>query len=227
MESHNAIDIVRAKVIELHIEASYKIASADEAVSANDILGKVKTLNKTIVDAKSAELAPLNDQVKAVREKYREAEAMVLQAEETLKRALVIFRQEETKRLEEVRRLEILAAEKEKARLEKQADKAREKGQEEKADALELTAQLVSAPIEQAAPTALAGASFRETWKGKVTNLSQFLTSLASSPYELEDVVKIHQPGLDRLAKTMKTNMSKILPGAVAVMEETMAVRGK
>jgi hypothetical protein len=245
----NAIDVVRREVLALNIDPNYRIGSAFEAVSANDALSKVKTLNKIIVDAKSAEIVPLNEQIKEIRDRYRDAEGLLLQAEEALKGALVTFRQEENKRIALEKKAADEAAAKERARLEEEARKEREKaaiaaeklrakGQVEKADALiatteatsrgkETVAAMVAAPTKAAEVTTLAGASFREVWVGKVTDLPLFLQSLSKSSYDISEIVTINQAALNRLAKSLKGNMDKALPGAIAWPEQNMAVRTK
>jgi hypothetical protein len=243
----NAIDVVRQEITALKIEPGYRIAGAIEAVGANDALGKIKGLNKRIAEAKAAEVEPLNAQIKAVRERYRDAEALLLNAEDTLKRAILLFRKEEQARLEAQRIADETAAAKERARLESEARKEREKaearaaalrakGQDEKADAAiqvaetsasakEAVAAMVAAPVGAAEPTKLTGSSVRELWKGKITDLSAFLAAIAGSDYDIEDVVQINQAGLNRLAKTLKGNMSKVLPGSVAIREESLSAR--
>jgi uncharacterized membrane protein YqiK len=199
--------------------------------------------------SKDLEIRPLNNQIKAIREKYREAEDLIQAAEATLKASLLEFRNAENRRLEQQRRIEQEAAAKERARLEEEARKIRERAEaeaakltaqgrdakaeavlsvaESRAQATESVAQMVAAPTKPAETTALTGMSVRETWKAKVTDMPTFLKSIAASPYDIEDVVQVKPAGLDRLAKTLKDKMEKVLPGCIAWKEESVAARAR
>jgi hypothetical protein len=251
MDSSNstAIDTVRAEVQALAIIKDYAVASPLEAVTANEALGKVKLLGKALDAAKAGELAPLNEEVKKIRERYRGAEELLVDAEATLKRALVGFRLAEDKRLQDERRAQIELATQERARLEQQARREREaaaaraaklelQGKAEQAEAVvqaaetraqaaEQTAQLVAAPPPAAAPTKLDGASMREVWRAKIIDSRQFLVALSNSPYDPETVVAFKQAGLDALAKSMKSRMETVLPGSIAWSETSMAARAR
>ncbi len=245
----DVIETVRAGVQALSIEKDYKVVTADAALSANEALGMIKTLEKQLEASRKAEVEPLNEQIRTINAKYTDPRDLLFNAERVIKGALIVFRDVEHKQLEDKRRIEAEAATKERGRLEEQARKQREKaaaeaakleakGQSERAQAAlalgelqagatEHVAQLVTAPVSTAAPTKLAGSSFRQVWYGKVTDPKTFLLALLSSPYNLSEVVAFKDAGLKKLAGTLQDKMDKVLPGSIAWPEDQIAARAK
>jgi hypothetical protein len=245
----HAIDLVKAEVTALAITPDYKIQSGEEAQGANDALATVKVLIKRLAEAKDAERRPLNEELKRISGKYIEAEIVLEEAERTLKRSLIAFKNAEEKRIAEERRIANEAALKERARLEEEARverekaeakaaKLREQGKDERADAVQAAAEsssraketlasLVAAPIKPPEATKLAGASFRKVWKAKVVDMPKFLKALADSHYPIAEFVEVNQAALDRLAKSLQGNMDKALPGTIAWEDEVMGSRSR
>ena len=251
-EGHTQFDIVAETKVQaqsLAVNENYVIGSRPEAETAAEALQKVKGLAKHIAEAKDAERRPLNEQLKAISARFKEAEDVVELAEASLKSALLAFQKAEDKRIAEQRRLEAQAAAAERARLEEDARKQREKaereaealrakGRDEKADAVmqvaeskaraqETVANLVAAPTKPTGPTRFAGTTVRKTWRGKVIDMPVFLTSLAKSNYAIEEFVEVNQSALDRLAKSLQTKMDKAMPGTIAWEEENLSSRSK
>jgi hypothetical protein len=244
-----AIETVRKGVLEPNIIEGYKIETSEDAQGANEQLGKVKGLAKTLEEAEQAERRPLNTKLKEISAKYRDAKDMLEQAEAVLKHAIARFAVDERKRLEDQRRQQALEAERERARLEQEARKTREaasaraekleqQGNVERADAVravaeqqatakETVAAMVAAPTKPAEPTKLAGTGIRRVWRAKVDDKRQFLAALAASPYDLDDIVEINAAALNRLAASLKLNMSKTLPGSISWEEDQVSARAQ
>jgi Na+-translocating ferredoxin:NAD+ oxidoreductase RnfC subunit len=206
-------------------------------------------MHKRLEDERKSRTAPLRDQIVTVDCEYTEPRDLLTKIEKKLKDELLVFRNAESKHIEEQRRIEMQTAERERARLEekarqdreaaaKRAAKLREQGRDEQAasvlrkaeseaQAKERTAALVSAPMQPTEPTKVAGVSVRKVWKAKVTNLRKFLSSLAGSPYQIEEFVTINQRPLDRLATSLQENMDQVLPGSIAWEDEGIAARSK
>ena len=245
----NEVEVFRSRITEIGITHEYRVQSSDEALTANAQLGKIKSIGKEIEAAKDAVVRPLNEAVKAAREKFKPAEALLAQAEVVLKGALITFRNEEQKRIDEQNRQRAIAAAAEKAKLEEgarklryeaeaKAVKAEEAGNLERAEAIreqgevraranESVAQMIAAPSPPPETTKLAGLSVTEVWEGKVTDLPLFLKSLAASPYDIEDVIEVKPAGLNRLAKSLKGRLHAVLPGAVAWAIERASARAR
>ena len=245
----NAIEVVTREITALSIVEGYTIASQEEALGANEALGKVKTLAKMIDAARDGERRPLNEQLKAIQAKYKPAADLLEQAEQTLKASLLAFQKAETRRIELENQERERAAAAERAKLEEEARKERERaelkaeklrqaGKVEQADAVvqvaestarakETVAQLVATPVKPIEPVKLAGASIRKKWRGKVTDLRQFIKSLANSAYPVEEFVEVKQASLDRLAGSLQGNMDRAMPGSIAWPEETMGARAR
>lgn len=237
------------RVTELAIHDDYKVASAPEAVAANDTLGTIKMLGKEVEVAKRSELDPLNNQVKAIRDKFRPAESMLERAEAVVKHALVTFQNDERKRLAEAEAKRAAQVAVEQARLRQQAEDERRRasakaaqlllaGQDQKAaavmeaanlraDSKEEVAALLPAAMPTARPTALAGFSSRDLWTGEVTHTRQFLTWLLSDMLmiDLDSLISFKPIALNRLA-TMYKEGAKI-PGFKANKEQTAAARAR
>jgi len=244
-----AIAIARQQAIALAVNPDFKIDNPDMARWAGDSLGKIKGLLDRMDEERKARTAPLREQINTINCEYTDPNGLLWEIEKKIKAELLGFRNAEEKRLEEQRRLELKAAEQERARLEQQAqqdrdaaakraEKLREQGREAQAasvlrtgeanaQAKERTAALVAAPMQATAPTKVAGVSVRKTWKAKVTDLRKFLTALAGSAYKIEEFVTINQRPLDRLAASLQDNMDEILPGSIAWEDEGIAARSK
>lgn len=244
----NAVQVITQRICDLQILPSYSVANAHEAQHANSALGTIKALAKELDAIKDAELRPLLEATKAVRDKYRPAEDLLAQAERVLKAALVEFQRKEAERIAAERIAAERAAAEERARLEEAARREREKaaaraaelqaaGKIERAEAVlqaaeasaaakESVAAMVAATPPVSAPTALKGLSTRERWTGRVVNERQFLASLLQhTEIDVNEIVSFKQAGLNRLAGLYKTAAQTALPGLSATCEHVAAAR--
>jgi hypothetical protein len=239
--------LVEREITALAIVPDYRIASLDEATGANEALGKVKSLMKAIAARKDTERRPLNEQLAAISQQYKPAELLLEQAENILKTSLLTFQKAEQKRLEEQRRIEAEAAQRERAQLEEDARKEREKaeaaaeklreaGKVEQADARlavaesqarakETVASLVAAPTKPVEAPKFAGLSTRKKWVAKVVDVPLFLKSLPDTPYPPAEFVTVNQTALNRLAASLQGNMDRVMPGTIAWTEDIVSAR--
>jgi hypothetical protein len=246
----DAVEVFKRRVGELKIVPDYKVAGPEEARWANDQLARVKGLAQDLKAAVKAERDPLNAALAAITERWKPAVAIMEQAESTLNKAILLFKQSERLRIEAEQAEANRVAALERARLEEQARKAREAAAEKAAaleaagnveraaavlanaerlaSAKEAIASTVVAPL--VAPTKLAGSSTRKTWTAKVgpspKNLKTFLAALAAQdmidPAELVDV---KPAGLKRLAGMLKDRTEILFPGLLAWEDESNATR--
>lgn len=237
------------RITELAIHDDYKVTVAPEALAANETLRTIKTIAKEVETAKRAELDPLAEEVKEVRDKFRPAETLLQHAEGVVKNALLGFQNAERRRIaeEDAKRAALVAAEQAKLRQQAEDDRQRAAakaaqliaaGQDQKAaaiveaanlraDSKEEVASLLPAAVPTARPTALAGFSSRDTWTGEVTNARQFLAWLLTDMQAplLDGLVSFKPVALNRIA-TMYKDGAKI-PGFRANKEQTAAARAR
>jgi hypothetical protein len=243
------VAFARRKIDDLKIVEGFKVSGRQDALAANLALQVVKTFQLDLEKARKAELRPLQDKAKEINSKYEEPGSILGKAEEVLKGALLSFKKEEEQRAEAQRLLDMAAAEREKAKLEEEARRERERasvkaaalltvGKEEQARAVLETAEqsaaakervagMVAAPVSPLSPTKLPGTAFRETWQAKVVDTRAFLRALCESDYDPEEVVAFKKLGLNKLAGMLKGKMDEVLPGSISWPADSVAARAK
>jgi len=162
------------------------ISNEEQFSNASNILTVVKIRYKEIEADRQTITKPMNDALKAVNAYFSQPKILLGQAENILKSGIVKFRtyqemkaQAEQARINEIARQK---AEKDQAILEKKAQQAEKKGEEEKAMELRQVKDTVVpvAPLVQPTVIKGAGQSFRSVWKWEVTDTSaiprQYLT---------------------------------------------------
>jgi len=141
------------------------------------------------------------------------------------KAAMIYFQKEQEKARKELE-VKLLAeaeqkAAKERTKLQKQADRAEEKGQNEKASQLNLKADLIvaAAPMVQSHVANVAGIRTKKIWKVKVTNKEAFLRA-AIENHLLLKLVEINESAL------LKTrDVFTELPGINFYQEDVITVK--
>lgn len=245
------VEALRQRITDLSIVPDYKIDSAPEAVAANDQLGAIKKIGKDVEAAKRAELAPIAQQEKEIREKFRPLEALLEQAERTVKGALLGFQRAEQQRLADEQRARAAAAAAEQARLQEQARrereaaeakaaKLREQGKDERAEAVLAVAEQNAAAKEQVAavlpaatavstePTKLAGLSVGTVWTGEVVNLRAAVLALAADEtVDLGAILSIKPAGINALAKVYKDKLGAKYAGLRGVPVDRVGARAR
>jgi len=158
-----------------------------------DYVKRVDSLRKELVD-------PLNATVKKINDLFRPALDTATEADKLLGQKMGAFQteQENKVRIQEAKARE--AAEKERVKLERQADRLEDKGKGDQAQAKREEAEAVPTPVF-APPPKPKDAYFREEWKYTVTNIS-----LVPKEYWILDL-----QALARVVKAMKG--TKEIPG--------------
>lgn len=201
---------------------NFDVTSVDDCQHAADILGKYKTRLNDLEERRKLITKPLDDAKKSVMDLFRPAADAIKTLEGILKPKIVAFQR---KQEEEQRRLQAEAeakARKERERLEKRAEQAREKGQEEKAAALEQQAVTTVAAAPAVVEQKVSGISSRKTWKAKVTDVRALCKAIADGDIPAS-VIDFKQSELDRFAATWQN--SKDFPGIQIYQDTTIATR--
>ena len=101
----------------------FEVASDNDMVTATNLLGAIATAKKTLEEQRKFLVAPLNNHVKSINNRFKEYSLPLERADKILRGKVMAYRQEqERKRREEEERLRKLA-EKEQAKLAKKAAK--------------------------------------------------------------------------------------------------------
>ena len=205
----------------LEIAKSYTIDSQEMMTLAADELQSIKAKLKSLDEQEKAITRPMNDALKAARDWFRAPKQFLSDAEAILKRAMLTYQgeQEKKRRAAEAAAQEI--ARKERERLAKQAAKAAEKGQTEKAEALETAAATVVTPIVPKYEKP-AGISTRENWKAEITDKMELIQAVAAGTLPHEYLI-VDMKILNAQAKALKTAFN--IAGARAVSEQVLASR--
>lgn len=163
-------EIVQTSETLLAVGTAYSVASAADYQVAGDELKRVKDAQKKLDALRKSMTQPLDAAKKAILDFFRTPEEKLARAESGIKRAMLAFSEEEERKRREIQARAEAEARKERERLEKQAAKAAEKGQVEKAAVLEQAAAATVAPIAMPEPARVTGVSTREVWRFEVVD---------------------------------------------------------
>ncbi len=138
--------------------------------AAAERLKHIKGALATIEDARTRITKPLNETLREVNAQAKGAAAPFLEDEQTIKRAMIGYSNEQDRlRREEQRKLDE-RAEADRKRLLDAAARNEAKGNTAKADAFEERAAQVVAPVAQVQAPKVAGISIPEVWDFEVTD---------------------------------------------------------
>ncbi len=210
--------------IELMARAeAFTITTAEEYQTSGELLRDIKARQKAVTDTRTGITKPMDDAKKRIMGLFKPVSDRLVAAEMTIKAAMLTYAQAEERRqrAEQVERERV--AEVERKRLEARADKAREGGQEEKADVLQETATQVTPPAAPP-PTKAAGIHTVARWHAEVTNKRELIKAAAADPafavYLSVDMTKVNAA-----ARSLKEEMA--IPGVRAVSETGVAARAR
>jgi colicin import membrane protein len=247
----NAVEVFRTRINGLAIVDGYKITAPEEAERAAAQLKDIHQLVKDVESAKRAELAPIALAENNVRSKWAPVEQLAAKLKTTAQAVLGAWQMQEQRRIANERAAAEAAAAKERARLEQEAREAREKAAaasakleaagkveqaqarveaaEQKAMALDTTAQMLSAAIPvPKAPEALSGVRAVETWEPQVVNVRQALAALVADEFvDLESLIDFKKSGLNALAKQYKDKLGVKYPGLKATPKLGVSATGR
>lgn len=145
------------------------VSDNNDYTQAGGMLKHVKHNLKKLEEFEEAEKRPLLDDLNKIRERYKPMRDSWLSLEKTLKSQMERFNERQRLKHEEAQRKLLEAAAAERAKLQKQADKASASGKHERAAMLSDQAAAVVAPVIANEAPKVAGISTVETWDCEVT----------------------------------------------------------
>ena len=185
-----------------------KVASDDDALKANALLKSLASGRKEADTLRKQMKKPIDEAGREIQAYWNPIIQSFKEAEAHIKGALTDFeRRKEAQRIKE----EAAAAEKhrkQQERLMKRADAAREKGQEEKAGALEMEAATTVAATPAASATKTS--TTKKTWKGQVTDMKALCRAVADGEIPAS-IFEVKQSELDAQARANKD--AREIPG--------------
>lgn len=180
-------------------------------------LREVATFAKFIDDDRKKRTRPLDAEKKAIMDEYRPAEADLANARSMLTAGILKFDTEERRKAEEAQRAADAAAEKERARLAKLAEKAEARGDAHKAQEFERRSEFVATQAPVAVPPPkLDGVSTRKVWRYEIVDAKHI-----PSRYLIVDT-----KALDAAVRSLGADAANMIPGIRVWAEETAVVRG-
>jgi hypothetical protein len=199
---------------------TFKVATAVDYQQAAESLKAVKSRQKQLTSLRETITKPMLAALEAARDLFRRPEALLVNAEAILKRAMKEYDEAREEERREAQRKLDEAAERERRRLEQQAERAAAKGNAEKAAELQERAAMTVAPIAQQDRPSLAGISRRETWHAEVTDFRALVRGVADGSVPLA-ALQANQKFLNGQARALRSELR--YAGVRAVPERTIA----
>jgi hypothetical protein len=199
---------------------TFRVTDPAQYCDAAIRLKSVKAKQKDLKALREAITKPMNAALAAVRDLFAKPEGALRSAETMLKTAMDDFDAElERKRLEAQRALDE-AADRERRKLEQQAQRARDKGQSEKAAEFNERAAMVVAPIVQQEVPKVSGISRRQNWHAEVTDMRALVRAVADGDVPLA-ALEANRTFLNGQARALRAELR--YPGVRAVPERGIA----
>lgn len=157
---------------------NYKITTAEQMAPAGVLLQEIKTKINLLDETRKTMTRPLDESKNRIMSFFKKPILLLQEAENAVKKAMLVYQQEqELKRQAEEKKLREAAAKeeaKQKAALAKKAEAARAKGNEEKAAELEQKAAevFVPAPVLAKEEVKVDGVSTRTVWTYEITDVN-------------------------------------------------------
>jgi len=206
------------------------LASAEQFTITSDIqygasaelLQTIKAQQKQMESLRKSVTRPLDEAKTRVLGLFKPATDRLSKAELTIKNAMLTFSRDRERQRQEAQEKLRQREEAERERLRKQAEAAREKGKETRAETLEQRAENVPT-LEVTAPAPAApGITTRVTWRAEVTDLAALVKAVADGS-QATALLAPNMTLLNNLARAMKGDLD--IPGVQAVSEEGIAAR--
>ena len=195
------------------------VHTQEENEGASKVLKQVKDRHRELEAKRKSITSPLDQAKREVQELFKKPLGMLLEAEKSIKSAMLSFvREQEEKTRKRQRQLQEEAekrAEEERKRLEKRILNAEAKGKEEKAEVLQRQKEKIRAvaPILAQPKVEVEGISYREQWRAEVINIDIL-------PREY---MVANQQMLDGIAQTTKGGLE--IPGVKFVSHKIVVSR--
>ena len=196
---------------------TFAIATMTDYQLAGEELKAIKRRMKELDDLRKSMTRPLDEAKKRIMAMFSPVEDGLKKAENLIKRAMLGYQQEqERKRQEEEARLRKIAEDEQRRRdalAAKQAEKARARGNEERAQEILENVPIIPIPVVLKEQPKVKGIATREIWKFRVANVS-----LLPREYMLPN-------GKMLLAFAQATKGTIPVPGVEFYSEEIIAAR--
>lgn len=197
----------QAAVAEINVDlvpAIYVIHSQEELEQAAVLLRNVKTSKTRLEDLRKSMTRPIDDAKKNIMDIFKPQETKLAEAEKRIKSGVNAWNiEQERRRQQEEARLRD-AQQKAQAKLEERAASAREKGQDNKADAI--LANIPPVPTVIAASAPPAGIGSRVTWHAEVTDMLALVRAVAAGQAPIS-YLEANTVALNAAARSMKDTM--------------------
>lgn len=192
--------------------------------TAGTLLKEIKSVTDDLTKKRIAITKPLDVAKKAVMDLFRTPLSRLENAENTVKRAMIKYADDQEKARLETERLERERIKKEEEKLNKKAEKAEEKGDLTKADELRAKAGDLAYQAPVVAPTAETpkGISMRDDWYAEVTNLAELCRAVVEGKASIT-FIQPDMTALNKQAKSTKNNWA--LPGVAFKCRRVVASR--
>lgn len=206
----------------LETARAYQIDSQEMRDMAGDDLQQIKRLQKSIEGQRLELTAPLNAVVKRINDLFRPPKDWLDEAERMLKGAIIGYDQAQAEKAAEEQRQRDDAVRAERERLAAGAEKAREAGRVEEAQAMAQVAEMVIAPPVTVPVQKTAGISTRSNWTAEVVDLMELVKAVAAGTQPLS-LLQADTTRLTQMAKALKAELN--IPGVRAVENTIISAR--
>lgn len=207
-----AKEVAAAAVIVIKTPAQYQ--------QAGEHLKTVNAALEVIETARVRITGPLNTSIREVNNQARESSAPWLHAQQTLKRGLLAYSNEQLRIQREQQQRADEAARKTQEKLQLQAATAQAAGKMEKAEVLQSRAEAVVPAIITREIPKVAGLSTRENWFAECTDLDKLVAAVAAGTAPLS-LLMANDKVLGQQARSLKKDF--IVPGVRVWSEKSLA----
>jgi len=156
---------------------TFSIATVTDYQLAGEELKTIKGRMKELDDSRTSMTRPLDEAKKRIMAMFSPVEDGLKKAENLIKRAMLGYQQEqERKRQEEEARLRKIAEDEQRRRnalATKQAEKARARGNEERAQEILENVPIIPTPVVLKEQSKVKGISTRKVWKFRIIDANQ------------------------------------------------------
>jgi hypothetical protein len=184
----------------------FDVTNDAQYAQAGEVAKAAKNRAKEIEELRTSITKPLNDSLRKINNLFKPAAEKYAKVDKIAGQAMLNYqnaKRQEAIRLEaEQRKLQ----EKERGKLERQAEKAEEKGDQTTADALRsVSDNMPTAPIVNAAPPKVQGMTSRDNWTYRIVNYKALVQHLIKTP-KYHYLLKVDEVELRKLVRAMKDN---------------------
>ena len=195
-----------------------EVYDADSADRAGRLLTQVKSVVKSIEDARKQVTKGLDEAKARAMEQQRNAQAPYLEAQEHLEGSILAWNKSERERVAR----EQAEAEAQRAALENEAQRAAEEGRLEDAASLQMQRDMtgVTEKVHRAA-----GTTARYTWEAEVTDLDALVRAIAENAMLPSNLVAPNQSALNAFARA--TDGKAKVPGVTFRQKASLAATAR